>query len=610
MNTLQPAPREPLRVWPGVTAVVVLWLAMIGLPAILPQLAGVGLIVAAACALLVIVWWLFFSRTPWLERLGALALIVAAVWLTKRVVHPSVQNGAQGYLIVAAAIPVLSLALVAAAAIGRRRSGGTRRAVIAAGILLGCGFLTLLRTDGMRGEGGADVRWRWTPTAEQQLLATARDEPLDFARDRPSPAAPAATAPAAAPAAASRESGLKISPPNVPPAPEPPAIWPGFRGPSRDSIIRGVRIETDWSKAPPVELWRRPIGPGWSSFAVRADVLYTQEQRGDDEIVGAYKVTTGEPVWRHRDAARFWESNGGAGPRATPTLHNGRVYALGATGILNVLNADTGAVIWSRNAQADTDAPQPGWGFAGSPLLLDDSVVVATSGRLASYDLTTGKLRWSRKTAGGGYGSPQLVTIGGVPQILLPSGGGITSVTPGDGTTLWDHRWPPTGTSIVQPAVTENGDLLIGAIDGMALPMGLRRLTAKRGSSGWTVEERWTSTGLKPNFNDYVIHKGYAFGFDGSILSCIDVESGTRKWKGGRYGYGQLVLLPDQDVLLVLSEEGELALVSATPDKHTELAKAPAISGKTWNHPVLAGDTLLVRNGEEMAAFRLSIAGR
>lgn len=162
------------------------------------------------------------------------------------------------------------------------------------------------------------------------------------------------------------------------------------------------------------------------------------------------------------------------------------------------------------------------------------------------------------------------------------------------------------GVSIVQPSLTADGDVLIA--DGT--DRGTRRIAVAHGPAGWSVEERWASRALKPYFNDFVVHKGHAFGFDGRILACIDLKDGTRKWKGGRYGNGQLVLLPDQDVLLVLSEEGELALVTATPDKFTEIARFPALDGKTWNHPALVGDVLLVRNGEEMAAFRLPLAGR
>ena len=395
--------------------------------------------------------------------------------------------------------------------------------------------------------------------------------------------------------------------PTVPAAAEPQVVWPGFRGPERDGIIRGVRLETDWAKSPPVALWRRPIGPGWSSFAVRGDFLYTQEQRGDDEIVTCYRVITGEPVWRHRDAARFWESNGGAGPRATPTLSHGRVYTFGATGILNALDAGNGAVVWSRNAASDTGAKTPGWGFASSPLVVGNLVIVAASGRLAAYDIGTGKPRWFGPAHGGSYSSPHLMTIDGVAQVLLLSSTGVTSVSPTDGTQLWEHAWE--GTPILQPARTADGDILITTGD-MAGGAGTRRIAVAHGSGGWTVEERWTSVGLKPYFNDFVVHKGYAFGFDGSILACIDLTDGRRKWKGGRYGHGQLVLLPDQDLLLVLSEEGELALVSAKPDQFTELARVPAIEGKTWNHPVLVGDLLLARNGEQMAAFRLPVAGR
>jgi outer membrane protein assembly factor BamB len=200
------------------------------------------------------------------------------------------------------------------------------------------------------------------------------------------------------------------------------------------------------------------------------------------------------------------------------------------------------------------------------------------------------------------------LTIHGVPQILLLDAHGVTSVAPADGARLWELTLTSAAMSspIVQPALTPDGDVLVG--DGQA--SGTYRIAVSREAAGWTVAERWKSTALKPFFNDFVVHKGHAFGFDGSILACIDLADGKRKWKGGRYGNGQLILLADQDLLLVVSEDGELGLVAAASDKFTQLARIPAIEGKTWNHPVLAGDILLVRNGEEMIAFRLSLAGR
>jgi outer membrane protein assembly factor BamB len=307
-------------------------------------------------------------------------------------------------------------------------------------------------------------------------------------------------------------------------------------------------------------------------------------------------------VWRHRDAARFWESNGGAGPRGTPTLgDDGRVYAFGGTGILNTLDGATGKAIWSRNAAADLKAATPDWGFSSSPVLMKDLVVIAVAGQLAAYDRASGDPRWRGPANGFSYSSPHLVTIDGVQQVLLLSAGGVTSVA-ADGTVLWEHNW--SGGAIVQPARASDGDMLISVLGGTG-GAGIRRIGVAHTSGKWTTEERWTSNGLKPYYNDYVVHKGHAYGFDGTILSAIDLSNGTRKWKGGRYGGGQLVLLADQDALLVASEEGEVALVSATPDEFRELARFKAIDGKTWNHPVVVGDVLLIRNGEEMAAYRL-----
>jgi outer membrane protein assembly factor BamB len=578
-QTDEPTPRKPLRLWPGVVIVILLLLVRFGLPVVAPEAILVAMVGEVVGGLAIIVWWLFLSRAPWSERVGALVLMVVALVATKRIVHASIAGGAMGMLIFVLAIPVLSFALVAWAVASRRLSAAPRRVALVVTILLACGVFTLIRTGGITANADSDLHWRWTKTPEQRLMAQGGDEPL------------APTSLPVAPAAA--ETG---------------ADWPGFRGAERNDIVRGVQIKTDWSASPPVEMWRRPIGPGWSSFAVRGGRLYTQEQRGDEEIVACYDVATGKPVWRHSDAARFWESNAGPGPRATPTLSNGRVYTLGATGILNVLDAGTGAVVWSRNAASDTGAKLPGWGFAASPLVVGDLVIAATSGSLVAYDLANGNPRWFGPHGGASYSSPHLLTIDGVAQIMLLSTTGATSVALADGKLLWEHLWSAwPGVPIVQPAlINANGDILISVSDSS----GTRRLAVAHGSGGWTAKERWTSEDLNPYFNDFVVHKDHAFGFDGSILACIDLEDGKGKWKGGRYGHGQLVLLPDQDLLLVLSEEGELALVKATPDQFTELARFRALEGKTWNHPVLVGNVLLVRNDHEMAAFRLSLADR
>ncbi|HEV3145226.1 MAG TPA: hypothetical protein VGZ47_15150, partial [Gemmataceae bacterium] len=311
-QTDEPPKQKPLRLWPGVLAVALQWLAWVVLPLVAPDAAMYGVLGGVlGGGLAVLLWWLFFSRAPWPERVGAIILMPVALFATSYIVHKSIAGGAMGMLLYLYAIPVLCLALVAWAVASRRLSMGVRRASMVAAILLACGVFTLVRTGGMSGDGDADLHWRWTKTPEDRLLALAGHEP------------------AAAPSA--RPVGKSV------------ANWPGFRGPGRDGLVHGTHIATDWSVSPPVEMWRRQIGPGWSSFAVQGDRFYTQEQRGDDEVVTCYNVSTGQPVWKHTDGVRFWESNAGAGPRATPTLSNGRVYTLGATGIVNALDATDGA---------------------------------------------------------------------------------------------------------------------------------------------------------------------------------------------------------------------------------------------------------------------------
>jgi len=607
-------PPRSLRLWPGVAAAVLLVVVRFVIPAVAPEAVFLdmgasllGMLGGLLLSVVILLWWFFFSRALWSDRLMSLALMVVAVIVIRPFTHISIQNGAMGMLFYGTAPLTLALALVLWAVSTRALSPGLRRGTMAVALLMGCAVWMLARTDGMQG-GASQLQWRWTPSAEERLLASGEVAPVVTAPVGPAPAI-VPSEPASVRAMSEPEIGRSR------PAMSEPEIgrveWAGFRGPARDGAVHGVTINTNWSASPPKELWRRPIGPGWSSFGVNGDLFYTQEQRGDDELVSCYRVSTGEPVWRHKDPARFWESNGGAGPRGTPTIHNGRIYALGATGILNALDARTGAVVWSRNAATDTERTLPAWGFTSSPLIINDVVIVATSGTMAAYDLANGQPRWTGPKLLGSYSSPQQVTIDDVIQVLFLSGSGAVSVAPADGTVLWQHEWAEGGATIVQPAQMPDGDILINTISAMG-GLGLRRLHVTRDANsgpsgnGWKVEERWTSNGLKPYFNDFVVHNGHAIGFDGNILASINLEDGKRDWKGGRYGNGQMLLIADQDLLLVISEEGELALVNATPDKFTEVVRFAALDGKTWNHPVLVGDTLLVRNGQEMAAFRLS----
>jgi outer membrane protein assembly factor BamB len=592
MTTPETLTSRKLRLWPGIIIVALLFISRFGVKAVIPGIEGFGkgMMGSFGFVIIFLLWWTFFSRAAWLERLSAIGLFAVAIGGTWLLRHESMWI----LWLVGYAIPWLCLAFITWAVATRRLPDRVRRLTMVATILLACGVWLFVRQDGIDGDHTASFGWRWTASPEERLLAQTADQPVAAPTAAPTVAA---AQPAASPSATPATAVAKEATPAAPAKAQPE--WPGFRGPRRDGVVRGVRIKTDWSGSPPAQVWRRSVGPGWSSFAVAGDLMYTQEQRGEEEVVACYKASTGEPVWLHRDKARFFESNAGAGPRGTPTLSNGRVYTFGATGILNVLDAATGSVIWTRNPAAETSTKTPFWGFSSSPLVIGDTVIVAASGKLVAYDAANGKQRWLGPSAGGSYSSPQLVTIGGVQQVLLMSDSGLVSVNPADGKQIWNHQWA--GNFMVQPALTADGDVLITSQEN-----GTRSIGVKHDSNGWTVQEKWTSNGLKPYFNDFVVHKGYAYGFDGRILACIDLKDGQRKWKGGRYGNGQLVLLPDQDLLLVVSEEGELVLVGATPDQFTELAKVTGIQGKTWNHPALVGDLLLVRNAEEMAAFRLS----
>jgi outer membrane protein assembly factor BamB len=299
---------------------------------------------------------------------------------------------------------------------------------------------------------------------------------------------------------------------------------------------------------------------------------------------------------------------GGPGPRATPTFHAGRLYAFGANGHLSCLDAASGKSLWLRDVVADSKASVPQWGFASSPLVAQGMVTVFAGApkakTLLAYRTEKGELAWTASVgpasdkAALSYSSPQLATIQGVEQILLATDAGLSAFEPASGRELWHHSWPADNVArIVQPALVGDGDVLIGT------RIGTRRIRVRRDGESWSTEEKWTNRKIKLYFNDVVIVNDYSYGFDSGKLECIRLEDGSAAWQTRGYGNGQVLLLADQGLLLVLSEDGNVALVSAQPQKHQELCRFKAIEGKTWNHPVIAHGKLFVRNGEEIACF-------
>jgi outer membrane protein assembly factor BamB len=435
----------------------------------------------------------------------------------------------------------------------------------------------LVRIDGVDSDLQADFHWRWNPSAEDQFLA----QQAGRAAERP--------APGPTPALALR-----------------PGDWSEFRGAARDGVIHGPQISTDWNAQPPRLAWRQRVGPAWSSVVVVDGRLFTQEQRGDREAVVCYDAHSGRCLWTHDDAARFWESVSGAGPRATPTFADGRIYALGGTGILNCLDAATGKLHWTRNIAADAGAAVPQWGFSGSPLVVDALVIAFAGGAaghsLAAYRADTGEPVWTAPAGTLSYSSPQLATLAGCRQCLLLADEGLTAVEPHSGAALWKigavmHGAPRS----VQPHALGPGQLLVGTLDGYSTTL----VEVARDGDAWRAERRWTSKDLKPEFPDFVVHQGHAYGFDVNIFCCIDLASGKRCWKAGRYGRGQVVLLADQSLLLVAAENGAVVLLAANPQQPQELGRFPALDGKTWNHPVVVGQKLYIRNAEELACYTL-----
>jgi len=409
----------------------------------------------------------------------------------------------------------------------------------------------------------------------------------------PSPAAP--SAPLQGTASASEVEAKRSAPVA---ADEP---WPDFRGRNRDGRA-AEPIRLDWPPEGLPRLWKQPVGLGYASFVVARGRAFTIEQRRSQEVVAAYETRTGRELWTSSWEGEFAESMGGNGPRATPTYHDGRLYALGALGEFRSLDAATGRLFWRKNILDDNSATNLDWGMAASPLIVGDAVVVLPGGRngksVVAYHKYTGDRLWSALDDQQAYTSPMLVTLGGVRQILVVTATRALGLTTNGSRVLWEYPWSTfSGINVAQPVVLDDHRVFLSA----GYDHGAALLEIVNDADRWSVRSLWENNRMKNKFTSSVLLNGHLYGLDESILACIDAETGQLKWKAGRYGYGQVLLASDH--LVVLTEDGDLVLVKATPERHQELARFSAIDGKTWNHPVVAGGQLLVRNIREMAAF-------
>lgn len=400
-----------------------------------------------------------------------------------------------------------------------------------------------------------------------------------------------------------------------------PRDYPRFLGNGYWAEVQDVQLDTDWKNNPPKELWRKKIGAGWSSFVIVGDFAVTQEQRDDQELVTCYRVKTGEIVWSHADPVRWDPGGAGAlgypGPRATPTVHDGKVFTQGATGIFNCLDAQTGDVLWSHDTVLKHAASNVVWGKACSPLIVDDMVIVSVGGKqnqsVVAYAMDTGEVVWASGEYQSSYASPVLAEICGVRQIVTVDENFVTSRRADNGEPIWEYEWPSdsgANAAASQPIPLEGNRLFLSK--GYGLGSVLLQVSSDEGDD-WRLEPIWPG-GVKPvmktKMGNVVIRDGHVYGIDDVNLQCIELETGKKKWKKRRrpkFGHGQIMLVGK--TILILSEGGEVILVDATPEKYRELTSMRVFDDSqiTWNNPAFAPPYLLVRNAEEAACYELPI---
>jgi outer membrane protein assembly factor BamB len=480
---------------------------------------------------------------------------------------------------------------------GKTRLLGFALVVLALGLLA-----ALFRIEGVSGDLVPILAYRWSARPGSTLAGPASS-------DSPPAAGPVSSSPAPSPPPEAESAGGPDSAApseSTPASAIPPADYPQFLGPTRDGVLPGPRLARDWSARPPRLLWRQPIGAGWSAFAVAGGVAVTQEQHGDDEQVVAYDARSGRVRWRHSDRARYDTVVAGIGPRATPTIGDGRVFTMGATGILNALRLANGERLWSHRVLEENGSSILSWGTSGSPLLEGGRVVVSAGGKdgrsLVAYRADTGEPVWAAGHDQQSYSSATVATFAGRRQILIFNGGSVAGHDASTGTLLWEQPWPAEQPNVAQPLPVSGNRVLFSA--GYGVGSKLYEIGATTGGA-LSATLVWESPRLKAKFANMFLHEGFVYGLDDGVFTCLDPKDGQRKWRDGRYGHGQALLVGG--LFLIQSEEGELVLVDPSPEGLKELTRFTDFEGKTWNPPALAGNLLYVRTDREAAAFEMPL---
>ena len=380
--------------------------------------------------------------------------------------------------------------------------------------------------------------------------------------------------------------------------------WPQWLGPHRNGEAPGARIAKVWPKNGPEEVWRRPIGEGFSGFAVVGDRAFTMYMDEAGEYVACLNAANGSQRWRLRSGPRYIEGQGGNGPRCTPSVDGNLVFAIGANGDLVAADVSTGKLVWKRQFTGEFGAKRPDWGFSGSPLVVGDALFVEIGGSdgraLASFAKSTGELLWASHNDNMGYSSPVMITAAGARQVLFFTAAGLVSVSPDAGALNFRYGWKTSyNVNAATPLFIPPDRVFVSSGYGN----GGAVVRIERAGETLSVGEVWKNKKMKNQMATSVLHEGHIYGIDEAILACLDATTGEERWQTRGYGKGSLILADGH--LLVLGDKGKLGLVEANPTAFVERASAQVLSGLCWTAPSLAAGRLYVRNESEAVCLQL-----